>query len=50
MWYLQEYSDNAPRVMTISTVDQADIDTLEAQRTGFADFIIVVPDTMTKTY
>lgn len=50
VWYLQEYSDNAPQVMTISTVEQADIDTLEAQHTGLADFIIVVPDTMTKTH
>jgi len=38
------------RVATITTVLQDDIDTLETDNTGLADFVIVVPATMTRTY
>jgi uncharacterized iron-regulated protein len=37
-------------VATITTVIQDDIDTLESDNTGLADFVIVVPATMTRTY
>ncbi len=38
------------RVATITTVLQDEIDSLEADNTGVADFIIVTPGTMTRTY
>ncbi|MBE0679843.1 MAG: ChaN family lipoprotein [Bacteroidales bacterium] len=38
------------RVATITTILQDEIDSLEADNTGVADFIIVTPGTMTRTY
>lgn len=38
------------KVITIATVEQEDLATLEAQFQNEADFIIVVPKNMTKTY
>lgn len=49
VWYLQQLSERIT-IMTISTVEQEDIDTLEEDHIGLADFIIVVPARMTKTY
>lgn len=37
-------------IVTISTVNQADVDSLEEKNHGKADFIICVPETMTTTY
>ena len=38
------------KIMTISTVTQADITTLSNEYVGIADFIICVPETMTTTH
>lgn len=48
-WYLRQL-DEKLQIVTISTVEQDDISTLEEGSFGLADFIIVVPRTMTKTY
>jgi len=48
-WYLRQL-DEKLQIVTISTVEQDDISTLEEGNFGLADFIIVVPRTMTKTY
>ena len=50
VWYLHEYSEDNPAVLTISTVEQDAVDQLEEAHHGLADFIIAVPRTMTKTY
>ncbi len=49
VWYLKE-KDEKLRIMTISTVEQDDAGELEENHHGLADFILVVPSTMTKTY
>ncbi len=49
VWYLRQYDKDLP-LMTISTVEQRQTDTLEAKHLGLADYIIVVPENMTKTY
>ncbi len=48
-WYLRQL-DEKLQIVTISTVEQDDISALEEGSLGLADFIIVVPATMTKTY
>ncbi len=48
-WYLRQLSNRAT-IMTISTVEQDDPSALSEDHLGLADFIIVVPATMTKTY
>jgi len=51
LWYLRHYSGAAMADMiTISTVSQKDLSRLEKEYLGKADFIIVVPETMTKTH
>ncbi len=49
VWYLRE-KDEKLRIMTISTVEQDDVSELRETHHGLADFILVVPSTMTKTY
>ena len=49
-WYLRYYSESPLKIMTISTVEQAGTDQLLEENSGLADFIIVVPSNMTKTY
>ena len=49
IYYLRLYRPGI-RVATISTVLQADIDTLSAENKAVADFIAVIPETMTRTY
>jgi len=49
LWYLQRQSPNL-QYTTISTVIQADINKLEAEHIGKADFIIVVDEDVTSTY
>lgn len=49
MWYLLKSKPNL-RITTISTVTQADINTLDKEHLGRADFIICVPENMTKTH
>lgn len=48
-WYLREYRPEV-EIANITVVEQAEIDTLAEEHQGKADFIIVVPATMTKTY
>jgi uncharacterized iron-regulated protein len=48
-WYLRRSNAEA-RIVTIATVTQDDVKELSEESIGRADFIIVVPDTMTRTY
>ncbi len=49
IWYLNKYKPGL-KIITISTVEQKDIDTLASKNLNRADFIVVVPDDMTTTY
>lgn len=49
IWYINEYEEGL-KVKTITTVEQSDIGKLEKTNRNLADFILVVPETMTKTY
>lgn len=49
MWYLKN-ADPYLKVLTIGTVEQSDISKLSEEYILLADYIIVVPDDMTKTY
>ena len=49
MWYLEQ--EVAPsEILTISTVSQANVQKLEKEHLGRADFIICVPSNMTSTH
>jgi uncharacterized iron-regulated protein len=48
-WYLKQIDPDI-KIITISTVEQENIDFLEGKNLGQANFIIAVPQTMTKTY
>ncbi len=50
VWYLHQYTEKPLSIMTISTVEQDSVKQLDEGHVGLADFIIVVPATMTKTY
>ena len=49
LWYLNKYNHDIKSV-TVSTVLQDDISKLNDESMGLADFIIVVPSSMTRTY
>jgi len=49
MWYLKA-GEPDPRILTVSTVTQSDIRKLDKESLGRADFIICVPETMTRTH
>ncbi len=49
VWYLQREQPSLS-LITISTVEQEQVETLDEAHVGIADFIIAVPETMTKTY
>ncbi len=49
VWYINEYKPGL-EILTISTVEQADITKLAEEYKGEADFIICVDSNMTKTY
>ena len=49
IWYLKKYNPDV-KVATITTVLQDDINKMNDEYKGAADFIIVVPSSMTKTY
>jgi hypothetical protein len=49
LWYLNKYNPSI-KVLTITTVSQDDIDKITDENKGLADFIIVIPSSMTKTY
>ncbi|MCX6322497.1 MAG: ChaN family lipoprotein [Bacteroidia bacterium] len=49
IWYLNKYNPLI-KVATITTVLQDDIDKMDDENKGQADFVIVIPSSMTKTY
>ncbi len=49
LWYINQYKPGLS-ILTISTVQQADITKLDSEYLGQADFIICVDEDMTKTY
>ena len=49
MWYLKA-ADPYMKIITIATVEQGTLDQLSEEYIMLADYIIVVPDDMTKTY
>lgn len=49
VWYLRQYKPEA-EILTIATVEQAELSDLEEENRGKADFILVVDEDMTKTY
>lgn len=49
IWYLNKYSPGL-KITTITTILQDDIDKMGEESKGQADFVIVVPTTMTRTY
>ena len=51
LWYLQQTDvGKKKKFLTISTVTQTDVSKLEKEHLGKADFIICVPETMTRTH
>ncbi len=49
LWHLNMYKPGL-KIVTITTVEQADIDTISDETRKVADFILIVPEDMTKTY
>jgi uncharacterized iron-regulated protein len=49
VWYLNKYNP-LMRIITISAVLQDDIEKLSNENKGLADYIIVIPSSMTRTY
>jgi uncharacterized iron-regulated protein len=49
IWYLNKYNPSI-KVTTITTILQDDIDKMEADSIDKADFVIIIPSSMTKTY
>ena len=48
-WYLK-HKDEKLKVITISTVEQSDVNSLDEEFEGQADYILVIDKDMTKTY
>lgn len=48
-WYIRKYKPQL-KVVTISTVEQPSVDTLSEEFRNKADFMLLVPENMTKTY
>jgi uncharacterized iron-regulated protein len=49
IWYLNKYSPGL-KITTITTILQDDVDKMGEEGKGQADFVIVVPTSMTRTY
>ena len=49
VWYLKDRNPDL-KIVTITSVEQDDIETLEEENLGVADFTVCVPSDMTKTY
>lgn len=52
VWYLKDFARKFPfdtHVVTITCVEQDDLDKLSEEHLGKADFVICIPSTMTKT-
>ena len=53
VWMMQQYllkGNLSPKILTITCVEQDKLDDLEKSNEGTADFIIIIPSDMTKTY
>ncbi len=48
IWHLKQQNPDL-KIMTISTVQQEQIETLEEDNTGIASYVVCVPENMTKT-
>ncbi len=48
-WYINHYQANT-KIMTISTVTQEDVSSISVENKGKADFVICIPESMTRTY
>jgi len=48
IWYLQQ-ADPKLKIVTISSVEQADLDDLKKESEGLASFIIAIPESMSKS-
>ncbi len=49
LWYLNKYKPSL-KIITITSALQDDIDKMSDESKGMADFVIVVPSSMTRTY
>lgn len=49
IWYLNNYKPGL-KIITIASVEQEDLENLENENENKANYIIVIPDRMTKTY
>ena len=49
LWYLNKYKPGL-NIVTIASVEQSDLKELEEEYLNRANFILVVPEDMTKTY
>lgn len=49
VWYLKKYKPEL-KVVTITSVEQPSVDSLESRYHNRADFILAIPESMTKTY
>lgn len=49
VWYLRQNNPNL-KIITISTVEQKQVDKLNRDYLGVGDYIIAIPERMTKTY
>lgn len=49
IWYLNQYNSKLS-VATVKTIEQEDLSELQEDMAGTADYIIVIPANMTKTY
>jgi uncharacterized iron-regulated protein len=49
VWYLNQYRPGL-KIVTLSSVEQPELDKLQDKSTNLANFIIVIPSDMTKTY
>lgn len=48
-WYLKKQNPSL-KIVTISSVEQADISKLTTENKGLADYVVAIPEDMTKTY
>ena len=49
LWYLKKYKPGL-KIVTISAVEQSQVDSLSTDNRNKADFILAIPEDMTKTY
>ena len=49
LWYLNQYKPDL-KIMTITSVEQASVDSLSKESLNKANFILAIPEDMTKTY